>query len=59
MLHVVVSRFQHDVPGVKVILYQGCDISRVGARGLLSLDERADARGLWQQRHGWRENHRI
>src|SRR5262249_11249716 len=26
MLHVFVSRFQHDVPGLKVILYQACDI---------------------------------
>jgi hypothetical protein len=29
MLHFVVSRFQHDAPGLKVILYQACDISRV------------------------------
>jgi len=59
MLHVVVSRFQHDAPGLKVILYQACDISRVRRERDLNGQRARRCARLWQQRHGRRENLRI
>jgi hypothetical protein len=29
MLHVIILHFQHDEAGLKVILYQRCDMERV------------------------------
>src|SRR4029079_6089368 len=45
MLHVVVSRFQHDAPGLKVILYQACDISRVRVERILTAERAPPTRG--------------
>jgi hypothetical protein len=51
MLHVVFApRFQHDAPGLKVILFQACDIGGWGAIGLLTAQRAccSAVEWLWQ-----------